>query len=134
MPGLMLRRIVKKTLRKPEKLRFKAEFDQVRLNGKKLVGTAFLAVCAPSPDGLTRCGVICSRKYSLLAVKRNRARRLLWESFRLLKEYMPACHMILIPRRKMEKRKRQEVTRELAALLAKENQLPQEIAALPPEC
>ena len=125
---------MKKTLKKPEKLRFKAEFDQVRLNGKKLVGSAFLAVCAPSLDGMTRCGVICSRKYSLLAVKRNRARRLLWESFRLLKAYMPSCHMILIPRRKMEFRKRQEVTRELAVILAKEGLLPQEIAELPPEC
>jgi ribonuclease P protein component len=125
---------VKNTLRKPEKLRFKAEFDQVRLNGKKLVGSAFLAVCAPSPDGMTRCGVICSRKYSLLAVKRNRARRLLWESFRLLKQNMSVCHMILIPRRKMEFRKRQQVTAELAGMLAKEGLLPQEIADLPPEC
>ena len=125
---------MKKTLRKPEKLRFKAEFDQVRLNGKKLVGSSFLAVCAPSPDGLTRCGVICSRKYSLLAVKRNRARRLLWESFRLLKQNMSVCHMILIPRRKMEFRMRQQVTAELAGMLAGEGLLPQEIADLPPEC
>ena len=58
----------------------------------------------------------------------------MWESFRLLKEFMPACHIILIPRRKMEFRKRQEVTRELAGMLAKEGLVPQEIADLPPEC
>ncbi len=125
---------LKKRLRKPDKLRFKSEFDQVRLNGTKLVGPSMLAVYAPAPDERLRCGVICGKKYSLLAVKRNRARRLFWESFRLLKPSLPVCHLILIPRRRMESKLRPEVTRELAGLLAGAGLIPPEVAASPPEC
>ena len=78
--------------------------------------------------------MICGKKYSLLAVKRNRARRLLWESFRLLRESIEIRHLLLIPRRRMEKADRRQVTRELAGLLAKAGLLPREVADLPPEC
>ena len=83
------------------------------------------------------CGLLfllCGKKYSLLAVKRNRARRLLWESFRLLKGSIEVRHLLLIPRRRMEKADRRQVTRELAGLLAKAGLLPREVADLPPEC
>ena len=94
-----------------------------------------VAVCAPPPDEKSvRCGVICGRKYSLLAVRRNRARRLMWESYRLLKGYLPPCRLILIPRRRLENYKRQEATRELAGLLAEAGLLAPETAASPPEC
>ncbi len=93
-----------------------------------------LAVYAPAPDNLLRCGVICGKKYSLLSVNRNRARRLCWESFRLLKEYLPPCHLALIPRRKMADRKRQEVTRELAGLLFRAGLIPEAAVQSPPEC
>lgn len=124
----------KKSLHKIEKLRFKSEFDYIRLRGEKQVGKGMLAVIAPSPDGLRRCGVICGKKYSNLAVDRNRARRLLWESFRLLKSEMAVCHLVLIPRCRMASWKRQETTRELAGLLARQGVLPAAFAASPPEC
>jgi ribonuclease P protein component len=122
-----------RSLCKADKLRFKSEFDQVRQDGVKYAGRFLLAVVAPAPDGLLRCGVVCGKKYSLLAVKRNRARRLLWESFRLLKADLGICRLILIPRRRIADVKRQEVTRELAQLLAKAGKLPDHIAASPPE-
>ena len=125
---------MKRTLCKTDKIRFKSEFDQIRQNGEKLVGSSMLVVYAPAPDKRLRCGVICGKKYSLLAVKRNRARRLLWESFRLLRESIEIRHLLLIPRRRMEKADRRQVTRELAGLLARAGLLPQEIADLPPEC
>ena len=125
---------MKRTLRKTDKIRFKSEFDQIRQNGEKLVGSSMLVVYAPAPDKRLRCGVICGKKYSLLAVERNRARRLLWESFRLLRESIEIRHLLLIPRRRMEKADRRQVTRELAGLLARAGLLPQEIADLPPEC
>jgi len=125
---------VKRTLVKADKIRFKSEFDQIRRNGTKLVGSRMLAVYAPAPDGKLRCGVVCGKKYSLLAVKRNRARRLCWESFRLLKDRLEVCHLLLIPRRRMEEAKRPEVTRELAGLLAKAGLLPTVVADSPPEC
>lgn len=125
---------MKRTLCKTDKIRFKSEFDQIRQNGEKLVGSSMLVVYAPAPDKRLRCGVICGKKYSLLAVKRNRARRLLWESFRLLRESIEIRHLLLIPRRRMEKADRRQVTRELAGLLARAGLLPQKIADLPPEC
>ena len=125
---------VKRTLCKTDKIRFKSEFDQIQQNGEKLVGSSMLVVYAPAPDHHLRCGVICGKKYSLLAVKRNRARRLLWESFRLLRESIEIRHLLLIPRRRMEKADRRQVTRELAGLLARAGLLPQEVADLPPEC
>ncbi len=127
------RNTIRRILRKPDKLRFRAEFDQVRQQGIKQVGRGMLAVVAPAPDGAVRCGVICGKKYSLLAVKRNRARRLLWESFRLLKPHLSACHLVLIPRKKLAVWKRQQATRELAELLLQGKVLPPEIAASPPE-
>lgn len=125
---------MKKTLCKADKIRLKNEFDRIRQDGSKLVGSGMLAVYAPAPDGKLRCGVVCGKKYSLLAVERNRARRLLWESFRLLKERVGVCHLLLIPRRRMENAKRPAVTRELSLLLGKAGLIPAELAGLPPEC
>ena len=96
--------MLKKTLKKTDRLKLKSEFENVRLNGEKIVSKGFLTVVVKSFEGLTevRCGVICSRKYSTLAVRRNRARRLLFESFRLLKhDITQPCHIVLIPRKRM---------------------------------
>lgn len=79
-------------------------------------------------------GSYAERNTVFSSVKRNRARRLCWESFRLLKEYLPVRHLILIPRRKMENRKRPEVTRELAGLLFQAGLIPEAVAVSPPEC
>ncbi len=123
-----------KSLVKSDKLRNKTEFDQVRRDGKKFVSSKMLVVVAPAPDKFLRCGVICGKKYSLLSVERNRARRLLWESFRLLKSEIAVCRIVLIPRRNMLKSKRGPVTAELAAMLVRAGMLPQSVADAPPEC
>ncbi|MDD3886080.1 MAG: ribonuclease P protein component [Victivallaceae bacterium] len=127
---------MKRILEKSDKLRYKSEFDQVRINGRKAVGPHLLVVCAPSTDGAWRCGVICGRKFSTLAVKRNRARRLCWESFRLLKGGLSGspCHVALIPRRPMLAVKRQAVTIEMAELLVRHGAMAASVAASPPEC
>ena len=95
--------ILKKTLKKEDKLKLKSEFENVRFHGEKIVSKGFLTVVAKNCNGVSgvRCGVICSRKYSVLAVRRNRARRLLFESFRLLKNDIQPCHIVLIPRKRM---------------------------------
>ena len=110
---------VRLRLRKGDKLRFKAQFDQVRRDGVKCTGPAVVAIVASSPEGRSECGVICSKKYSLKSVVRNRARRLLWESVRMLKPGLSPCRILLIPRRKMMNYRRQEVTEELAEMLKK---------------
>ena len=112
------------TLRKEDKIVLKAEFDLVRNAGKKYVGPTLVAVVCP--DERVRCGVVCGKKYSLLAVKRNRARRLLWESFRLLKPYLQPCRIVLIPRKGLMSAKCQNTQKELAKLLTKAGVLHQE--------
>ncbi len=131
-PGVMP--VVRRTLSKKDKLRFKSEFDYVRASGRKAVGKSMLAVVAPPPDALLKCGVVCGRKFSTLAVTRNRARRLLWESFRLLKPETAPCRMVLIPRRSIMGMKRQAVTGELAQLLFQLGVLDRCSAVSPPEC
>ena len=116
-------------LAKKDRIHLKSQFDQVRRDGTKIVGPGVVAVVAPSPSGNLECGVICSKHYSLLAVVRNRARRLLWESFRMLRPHLPACRLVLIPRQKLKKYKRQQATAEIARLLAQQGIIPTEVAA-----
>ena len=62
------------------------------------------------------CGVICSRKFDKRAVRRNRARRLLYEAFRLIRQELKPCRIIFIPRRPILDRKMQEVAHQLRDL------------------
>ena len=68
------------------------------------------------PDQEPRCGVICSRKFDKRAVRRNRARRLLYEAFRLIRQELMPCRIIFIPRRAILDRKMQDVDRQLRNL------------------
>jgi len=120
-------------LHRCDKLRTKTQFEQVRRDGSRAAGAGMVAVVAPAPDGKLGCGVICSRKYSTLSVKRNRARRLLWESFRLLKPELLPCRIVIIPRRKMMNYNRMQATAELASLLIERKALAPRDAALPQE-
>ena len=79
-----------------------------------------------APFEQLECGVICSRKYSLLAVDRNRARRLLWESFRLLKPQIAACRIVLIPRRKFKEYSLHQAMRDLSQALKQSGVLSEE--------
>ncbi len=115
------------SLKKSDKLVYKSQFDQVRREGKKNVGPGVVVAVAPCSE--IGCGVICSKKFSLLAVERNRARRLLWESFRMLKPYLPPCRLVLIPRQRLKKYKRQQATAEMAALLVQQGIIPADVAA-----
>ena len=68
---------------------------------------------------LRKCGIICSRKFDKRAVRRNRARRLVKESFRLLREEIEPCGIVIIPKREILRLKMQEVRAELARALTK---------------
>ncbi len=109
----------KATLKSDNMLRLKSEFDFVRENGTKLVGKYFLLVYAKSPDDKLRIGVICGRKFSKKAVLRNRARRLIKESFRLPKAQIVDSHIIFIPRQRIMDKKLQEIQAEMIKLLVK---------------
>ena len=125
---------VRLRLRKQDKIHLKSQFDQIRRDGKKFLAPGVVAVVAPAPSGRLECGVICSKKYSLLSVSRNRARRLLWESFRMLKPDLAVCRVLLIPRKRMMKYNRIQATREVAGLLTAAGVLPESVAVSPRGC
>ena len=103
------------TLKKSDKLRRRTDFEAARLDGVKEVGTFLLLVHLPASR--VECGVICSKKYSLLSVERNRARRLLWEGFRLLKPQILPSRLVLIARNRLKGCKSPQVRQELEQLL-----------------
>ena len=129
-----VRECVRLRLRKEDKIHLKSQFDQIRKDGVKFLAPGVVAVVAPSPAGRVECGVICSKKYSLLSVTRNRARRLLWESFRMLKPDLELCRILLIPRKRMMKYNRIQATREVARLLADAGVLSADAAKSPRGC
>ena len=106
-------------LKKSDKLRLKSEFDYIRSKGVKYVGSSVVLVVAPPLATERVCGVICGRKFSTLAVVRNRARRLLWESVRLLKPHISSGRMVMIPRQKICRLKQPAVEKDLRGLLVK---------------
>ena len=110
---------MKYSLNKTDKLLLKSEFDYLKEHGTRYVSGDCVLSVSGSPDGRLRCGVVCGKKFSRKAVIRNRARRLLWESFRLLKPEMAVCHMVLIPRQGIKGKKQQEIQLSLQRLLKK---------------
>ena len=75
-------RILKQTLTEHDKLKLKSDFMLVREKGKKQT-SPFAVLLYLVPDGnqsldSVKCGIICSRRFDRRAVRRNRARRLLW--------------------------------------------------------
>ena len=102
-----------------ERLRLKSEFDYVRKYGKKFVGRYMLLISSPPADDQLRFGIICGKKYSTKAVLRNRARRLLKESFRLLKAGLIPRHCTLIARQSMLGASLQDIQKDMINLLRK---------------
>lgn len=118
---------VKQTLKKGDGLKLKSEFDYVKANGKKYFSPYFIVLIASGslPEegrrkeegAKPRFGVICSRKFDRRAVLRNRARRLVRESFRLLKGRIRPCAMVVIPRREISRVGTGEVMSDLEKIL-----------------
>ena len=115
--------IGRSSLRKQEKLRTRKDFDALKEHGKACRDPFFtVLVRAAVPDDpvqTTRYGIICSRKLHHSAVVRNRARRLITETFRLCKENILPCGILVIPRRAIFGAKQQEVQEHLLRTLKK---------------
>jgi ribonuclease P protein component len=62
---------------------------------------------------------LISRRFSLLAVRRNRARRLFREVFRRIHPSLQPVWMLLIPRRRILDAKMQDVLEEVRSLLSR---------------
>ncbi len=115
--------IGRSSLRKQEKLRTRKDFDALKEHGKACRDPFFtVLVRTPEPGNPVqnlRYGIICSRKLHHSAVVRNRARRLITETFRLCKENILPCGILVIPRRAIFGAKQQEVQEHLLRTLKK---------------
>ena len=100
-------------------LRKKADFDRLYKNGKS-AGDRYVVVFA-RPNGLeiTRTAFLASKKVGN-SVARNRARRLMKESYRLsLADIPKGVDILFIARNTIRDRKRKEVERSMSAALTK---------------
>ncbi|MBR2440562.1 MAG: ribonuclease P protein component [Lentisphaeria bacterium] len=101
-----------------ESLRCRSEFDKVKQIGRRESSGLFTMLWVPESEELRRCGIICSRKFDVRAVKRNRARRLVREALRLIgAEAVFPCSLVIIPRRSILKVKMPTVKNALESSL-----------------
>jgi ribonuclease P protein component len=99
------------------RLRAAAEFDAVFKRGSRLPGRLFLLVALPNRLGHDRLGLAVARRVGG-AVERNRARRLLRESFRRTQRAAGAGHdLVVVPHADLVACGQVEVDRELRARL-----------------
>ena len=78
------------SLPKEMRLRKRGEFQKVYDKGRRIKGRFMTAFILPSETSFQRVGITASRKAIGNSVKRNRAKRLLREAFRLNKEELAA--------------------------------------------
>lgn len=85
------------------RLRNRWQLDVMRSRGVKSAGRfCVLIVLETPPDGMRRAAFLISRRYSLHAVDRNRARRLFREVYRRLYGVLPPSWLLFIPRQRMK--------------------------------
>ena len=114
---------LKQSSKKSGRLTLKSEFAEVREQARKQV--CFLTVMLYAGPGASdlepvpQCGVICSRKFDKRAVRRNRARRLLHEAFRMIRPELMPCRIIFIPRRAILDQKMPAVAQQMRIMLEK---------------
>lgn len=89
-------------LRKKHLLRKGWEFEQVYKQGRRRHGRGFVLIFSPNNLGYSRLGISVHRQIRG-AVKRNRIKRIIRESFRLHRELYPECaDIIFVVRPDME--------------------------------
>ena len=95
-----------------------SEFAAVKKTGTSLKGKYLIINLISAPDHQTRLGIIVSKRFSLKAVTRNRARRLIRESFRLLRHGISEqLWLVVIARKHLQTASLQDVQQEFIGLL-----------------
>ena len=97
-----------------------AGFARVKEGGRSLAGRQLVINWLPAPDGRTRLGLVVGRRFSPKAVVRNRARRLIRETFRLLRhEIEHPVWIVIIARAYLRGARQPEVQAEYSRVLAR---------------
>lgn len=105
----------RKFLKKTDKIRTKKEFEILKEYGEVVKDAYFtMLVLRQGKQEIEvthpKIGVICSRKFHHGAVVRNRARRLIAESFRLNQNRIMPCMLLFIPKKTIIGKKQDSVT------------------------
>ncbi|KAA3607910.1 MAG: ribonuclease P protein component [Planctomycetota bacterium] len=96
------------------------DFRRAYAKGLRARGPHILLVAAPGLNPNTaRLGLSVGRKFSKLAVRRNRARRVIREAFRLCRSELPALDMVVMPLNPRKPFQTQVIRDELVTLTAK---------------
>lgn len=109
----------KQTLGKLERIRKRKQYLIIYQQGRRSYSENFTTVVCQNQIGIKRLGITASKKVGG-AVKRNRAKRLIREFFRLNKSSFLASHdFVIIVRRDISSLTYQDVFGELENLLIK---------------
>lgn len=102
---------------KDERLRYSREFNRVRAEGRKVSSQNFSVFYLENRKECSRIG-IGIRKRVANSPRRNRAKRLIREFFRLNKHRLPkGLDLFILPKKDIADLKYSEVERELGELL-----------------
>ena len=86
-----------RTLTRRERIRRRPEFLKVQQTGVRIRGRFQTLFVLPNQRGLSRLGIIATRRLLGDAVRRNRSKRLIREIFRLNKG-RPGLDLVVLPR------------------------------------
>ncbi|MFA4943598.1 MAG: ribonuclease P protein component [Lentisphaeria bacterium] len=112
-PGATARPRVWRPFTRESRLRNRQQLQLVHAEGKSRAGRFVVVKALPAPDGQPRVAIIISRRFSTLAVERNRARRLLREAVRQMAPGIQPCWFLFLPRQPIKKQKLAPVAAEV---------------------
>ena len=104
-------------VRKEARLRNRSDIQYVKNFNRKEVGRFCVLETAPARDNRMKLTIVISRHFSTKAVDRNRARRLLKESWRLIDNKLDNQWVLLRPRKQILNAKSTDVIKDLQKLL-----------------
>lgn len=113
-----------KTLKRAERIKRRKELERAIREGKRIKAGCFLVFVAPNDYGWPRIAALATRKVGK-ASKRNRARRLIREFFRLNKcKLLPSFDYVIIAQKGAEDLRLKEVEEQLKVLFVGRDEVP----------
>ena len=97
-----------------DRIRKRSEYQRVYDRGRKISSRNFTLFLLENDLRRPRLGITATRRMGG-AVQRNRAKRLLREWFRKVRESLPAVDLVVNPREGMDRMSAESLGRELAA-------------------